>query len=510
MGTEKRLILFFILSFLFISIWYKIYSPRPQLQQINKTSAQTESQNVTKKNILQTEEKNTFKKEKKQESILKEIKNKKWKIILTENGNIKNFYIIEKKSLVDLILNKEKLPFKISINGFDILEWKNTKDNTFVSSFNNIYLEKSFNFNKNSFWFDLNLVFKNTFKENKSFPIEISWPSGLGIDKKLLKENSRMMKVWAKTEKSVLKLKPKKNEITLTGDWISLTNRYFFIAIKSNKNKYFTRKENKIPVIGIKDKVTLFPSEEKEINIKFFISPKSYTILKKEKQKFEKAMGFGVFGVLSVIFLKILNFFHSITGNYGWSIIILTLLINILTFPLTIKNLKSMHAMKKLQPYIEQLRKKYKDDPQKLNVEMMHLYKIKGVNPLGGCLPLLLQIPIFWALFSMLRQTFELRGAPFILWIKDLASPDSLFGHIPKAIPIFGGWPVGPLPLLMGVMMYIQQKSQSTNDPQTKALAWMPIFFTLIFFQFPSGLVLYWLFNNILTFLEQKIFLKDI
>ncbi|RLD15790.1 MAG: membrane protein insertase YidC, partial [Caldiserica bacterium] len=360
---------------------------------------------------------------------------------------------------------------------------------------------------KNKFKITIN----NKSKKNLKKSFEILWECGIGIDEKLKKENLRSMKVYFNTGKNVIKVKPsKKKRISLKGEWISLVNRYFFISFIEEEGRFFIEKRNSIPLVGIKKEIFLEKGGKEEIKIKFFASPKSYFLLKKEKKDFEDAMGFGVFGFLSIIFLKILKFFYSITGNYGWSIIILTLLINILTFPLTLKNLKSMHAMKKLQPYIEQLKKKYKDDPQKLQMELMHLYKIKGVNPLGGCLPLLLQIPIFWALFSMLRQTFELRGAHFILWIKDLASPDSFFGHIPEFIPIFGGWPVGPLPLLMGIMMYIQQKTQSTGDPQAKALSWMPIFFTLIFFQFPSGLVLYWLFNNILTFIEQKIFLKNI
>ncbi|OGS18816.1 MAG: hypothetical protein A2219_00180 [Elusimicrobia bacterium RIFOXYA2_FULL_50_26] len=158
--------------------------------------------------------------------------------------------------------------------------------------------------------------------------------------------------------------------------------------------------------------------------------------------------------------------------------------------------------MKKLQPHIKALQEKYKGDPQRLNVEMMNLYKTQKVNPLGGCLPMILQLPIFWALFTTLRNAYELRGAPWMLWVTDLSGPDALF-HV-------GSIAFNVLPLVMGIGMFVQQKLMSvTTDPsQSMMMYMMPVIFIFIFWNFPSGLVLYWLVNSMMTLAEQYIIMK--
>jgi YidC/Oxa1 family membrane protein insertase len=152
-----------------------------------------------------------------------------------------------------------------------------------------------------------------------------------------------------------------------------------------------------------------------------------------------------------------------------------------------------------------ELREKYKKDPQRMQKETMEIYKTHKVNPVGGCLPILLQIPVFFALYKILLIAIELRDAPFMLWINNLSAPDTLFGHIPAAIPLIGGFAIGPLPILMGATMLIQQKMTLTSmDPtQNKMMMLMPIIFTFMFLNFASGLVLYWLMNNILSIAQQ-------
>jgi YidC/Oxa1 family membrane protein insertase len=191
------------------------------------------------------------------------------------------------------------------------------------------------------------------------------------------------------------------------------------------------------------------------------------------------------------------------TGNYGWSIIILTVLLQLLVLPLTVKSFKASAAMKQLQPLVKDLQEKYKADPKRLNVEMLNLYKIHKVNPLGGCLPMLLQLPIFWALFTTLRNAFELRGAGWLLWVKDLSAPDSLM--------TISGISLNVLPLIMGVGMFFQQKMMSvSSDPAQKQLMYMmPVIFTFMFWNFPSGLVMYWLTNSIMTMAEQYFIMKN-
>ena len=208
----------------------------------------------------------------------------------------------------------------------------------------------------------------------------------------------------------------------------------------------------------------------------------------------------------------ILKFFYKYVNNYGIAIIIITVILKILFYPLTNKSYKSMKEMQKLQPKMEALKEKYKNDREAMNRAVMELYKTHKVNPMGGCLPMLIQIPVFFALYKALMYSIELRHAPFMLWINDLSAPDALFGVIPSGIPLMGGFPIGPLPLLMGATMVIQQKMTPSNmDPmQARIFMAMPIIFTFMFLNFPSGLVLYWLVNNILTIIQQAYINKSL
>jgi YidC/Oxa1 family membrane protein insertase len=219
----------------------------------------------------------------------------------------------------------------------------------------------------------------------------------------------------------------------------------------------------------------------------------------------EHVIDFGFFSIIARPLFWFLKWLYGLSHNYGVAIILLTIITRIPFFPLISKGQKSMKKLADIQPKMAEIREKYKNDPQKMQQEMMALYKTNKVSPMGGCLPMLLQMPVFFALYSTLSTAIELRQAPFMLWIKDLAQPDTLFGHIPHAIPFLGGFALGPLPLLMGATSFVQQKmTPSTADPkQQKIMMLMPIMFTFIFLNFSSGLVLYWLVNNILSIAQQ-------
>ncbi|MBF0275253.1 MAG: membrane protein insertase YidC [Nitrospinae bacterium] len=186
---------------------------------------------------------------------------------------------------------------------------------------------------------------------------------------------------------------------------------------------------------------------------------------------------------------KFLTFIVSYTGNWGWSIIILTILIKILFYPLTKKSFNSMKRMKELTPQLKIIQERYKDDRQKLSEEMMSLYRTNKVNPMGGCLPMILQIPVFIALYNVLLVSIEIKGAPFILWIHDLSVADPYYIY----------------PVLMGISMFVQQKiSPPMGDPlQQKIMMFLPLIFTFLFMNFPAGLVIYWVVNNVLTISQQ-------
>jgi YidC/Oxa1 family membrane protein insertase len=220
-----------------------------------------------------------------------------------------------------------------------------------------------------------------------------------------------------------------------------------------------------------------------------YIGPKDLDVLRDTGHFLEKSIDLGWFGFIAKPLLVVLKFFYRYTHNYGIAIIILTILIKILFHPLTRKQMESMRQMQKLQPKMQAIREKFKDDKERLNREVMDLYRTHKINPLGGCWPMLLQIPVFFALYKALLNSIELRHAPFMFWIQDLSEKD----------------PCYITPIIMGATMFLQQKmTPVAGDPnQQKMMMFMPLIFTFMFLNFPSGLVLYWLVNNVLTIGQQ-------
>lgn len=233
-----------------------------------------------------------------------------------------------------------------------------------------------------------------------------------------------------------------------------------------------------------------------------FLGPKEYSLLKSlgEGLHLDRAVEYGRLEFFIKPLIWLLKLFHKLVFNWGLSIILLTVFVKLVFYPLTRSSYRQMKALQALQPRIKEIQEKYKDDRQKMNEEMMALYRSQKVNPLGGCLPMLLQLPILYALYRALYVSIELRHAEFVWWINDLSSPERLF-HI----PIFGGADIGLMPVFMGFSMYVQQKmTPTTMDPaQAKIFMMMPVFFTFISFGFPSGLVLYWTVSNLLTIAQQ-------
>ncbi len=234
---------------------------------------------------------------------------------------------------------------------------------------------------------------------------------------------------------------------------------------------------------------------------KMYFGPKKTDVLKTLNVGAEKIVDFGWFDILAKPMVIGMNYCNKVTHNYGIDIILLTILIKIIFYPLSVKSYKSMKEMQKTQPILAKLKEKYKDDKAKLNQEIMELYKKKGINPMGGCLPMVIQIPVFFALYRALSAAIELRHAPFMFWINDLSAPEDLFTMHVAGFAL----PIRILPLVMGVTQVIQQKMTPTSvDPmQEKIMLAMPIVFTFIFWGFPSGLVLYWLVNNVISIAQQ-------
>jgi YidC/Oxa1 family membrane protein insertase len=242
-----------------------------------------------------------------------------------------------------------------------------------------------------------------------------------------------------------------------------------------------------------------------------YMGPKNLTVLEEVNRQLNRAIDFGWTGILALAFLRALKLFHYIAPNWGVDIILLTVAIRVAFLPMSIKSQRSMMRLQRLQPQVERLREKFKDDHDRLNREMVDLYKRNHVNPLGGCLPMLLQLPIFIGLYEALLNAVELRHAPFVGWIRDLSAPECLpIPGIPKlAFLPCGGIPV--LVLLMGMSTYFQQKMtpQSPDPNQQRMMMLMPLVFTIMFLNFPAGLTLYYFCSNALGIAQQYVLNRE-
>ena len=276
--------------------------------------------------------------------------------------------------------------------------------------------------------------------------------------------------------------------------WGGFQSKYFLAALipkKSEGTELIMKKVSETAgnLLMGGPKASLPPATQFSQSYVMYLGPKDLQILKAFGYDLDKALDFGWFDIVAKPMLEVMKFFYKYTGNYGMAIILLTLIIKILFWYPTHISFKSMKEMKKVQPEVAKLREKFKDDKEKLNKEMMELYRRYKVNPMSGCLPIAIQIPIFFALYKVLLFSIEIRHAPFYWWIQDLSAADPYYIS----------------PILMGASMFVQQwMTPTTGDPtQAKMMLIMPVVFTFMFLSFPTGLVIYWLFNNLLSIGQQ-------
>ena len=281
---------------------------------------------------------------------------------------------------------------------------------------------------------------------------------------------------------------------TVTGGWVAWLQHYFvtaWVAPKGENNIVQTRKDSKGNyIIGYTGpSLTAAPGAKVETSAVLYAGPKSQAVLKELSPGLELTVDYGILWFIAQPIFWLLQHIHSIVGNWGWSIIFLTMLIKGIFFPLSAASYKSMARMRAVAPKLAALKEQHGDDRQKMSQAMMELYKKEKINPLGGCLPILVQMPVFLSLYWVLLESVEMRQAPFMLWITDLSIKDPFF----------------ILPIIMGATMFIQQRLNPTPpDPmQAKVMKMMPIIFTFFFLWFPAGLVLYWVVNNCLSIAQQ-------
>ncbi|OWQ88573.1 membrane protein insertase YidC [Roseateles aquatilis] len=292
--------------------------------------------------------------------------------------------------------------------------------------------------------------------------------------------------------------------------WVAMVQHYFVSAWLRNEagpREFNVRplNENLYTVGMVTNFATVAPGASAKLDNQLYVGPQEEKKLEVLAPGLELVKDYGIFKVLSKPLFWLLDLLHKFLGNWGWSIILLVVLLKVAFYGLNASAYRSMAKMKAVNPRIQEMRERMKDKPQQMQQEMMRIYKEEKINPLGSCLPIFLQMPFFIALYWVLLSSVEMRGAPWILWIHDLSKPDSLFGHILSA-------PIGPLPLLMTASSLLQVwlNPQPADPVQAKMMWIMPLAFSVMFFFFPSGLVLYWLVNNILSIAQQWMINKQI
>lgn len=313
-----------------------------------------------------------------------------------------------------------------------------------------------------------------------------------------------------------------KKEFTSQGGWTGFGERYWFSAFalnnasKSNVRFSKTAKDTyqtdfvgsaiEIANGSVATNKTLFFAGAKEISLLDDYT-KKYDI-----EKFDLAVDFGWYYFLTKPFFYILDFLYNMIGNMGWAILVFAALLRLAMFPVANKSYESMSKMKKVQPKIQAIQEQYKDDKPRLQQEMMELYKKEKINPASGCLPMFIQIPVFFSLYKVLNIAIEIRHAEFIGWIKDLSAPDPMTISHMTGFPLPGFLDIGVWPILMGITMYLQQKlsPKPANKDQARMFALMPLIFMFMLGQFASGLVIYWTLSNILSIIQQKAIMKKV
>jgi len=495
---EKRLVLAIALSLLVLLSWSAL-APKPQLVD-NKVVITNKSQLVTSPQEIST-------------AIMPlavmppSVDFARETVKFTQDSREIIFDPVT-ASIVDVVFKdglEHRLPLKIGFLTDGNLSFKQhnvTKDSiSFVYEDQNKRIIKKFIIPNNSYVIELEIQIQNL----SPSPLLLNPQLVLGrLDLSTKNRQARYQDIFLGNKEKTMHLSAGKDFSSSEVKFIGLRDQYFCTIVEPDSLatsayiKKITPQESEVGLFM--SETNLKPGAQIGHSFRIYLGPQELKTISNAKPEWAAIIYFGTFDFIAQLLLQLLGFFYGLVHNWGLAIIILSISVYFLLFPLSIKQMRSMKEMQILQPKIEALRKELKDNPQKLNKEIMELYKEHKVNPLGGCLPLLLQMPIFFALYQALIRSVALRGAHF-LWIKDLSSPDKAF-IFKNSIPFFGNQ-INILPILMAIGMFVQQKismAKATGEAaqQQKMMSIiMPIMFGVIFYQMPSGLVLYWFVNSL-------------
>lgn len=510
---EKRTLLFIVISLIVIITWDYLFYPKKTMQSNQAgadkaASIQTETSKkpleklstIDGKNVSDTLTPIEIKTSRYQGFFVKEIGFFKRLLLnnFTFDKNQQKLVDLLREGFVDIydILNIDDKLYKVLYKDIKVVDKGKTKDITVSAEVEGILVTKTITIDNDGFTGNINYKF---FSSSDSKKIS----SGIVIAQKFKGINQSeegnpsphffANKSFESPSERQLKKTFKAANVTYGG----IAEKYFAVFLVDPKESLLaesTLKDEHIETTLFFPSINIEKGKEIVYELKFYAGPKDPEILNSLGYHLNAAVDYGFFHFIARPLLVILNFFYKYSKNYGISIILLTILIKLAFFPLSHKSYKSMKALQKLQPKMEEIRKKYANDKEALNREMMLLYKRHGVNPLSGCLPMLVQIPFFIALYQALMNAIELRQAPFMFWLNDLSAKD----------------PYYVTPILMGATMLIQQiLTPSSGDPtQKKMMYLLPVVFTFMFLNFPSGLVLYWLVNNVFSIFQQLYTMK--
>jgi YidC/Oxa1 family membrane protein insertase len=383
-------------------------------------------------------------------------------------------------------------------------------------------LVKLLTFYADRFSFDASFQFVGMEQIISNYEYQVTWENGLRYQElnTINESNFAKASVFAGGELTEIDAtsfgENYKQSLSGRVSWAATRNKYFAVAIlpreKESQGALLEGNRIHLPDNGAKENYSFalkmpFTGQSYETDrFTVFLGPLDFDVVKKYNVELERIMSLGAAWIIrpisEYVIIPVFKFLRMFISNYGIILIIFALLIKVVLYPLTKSSMTSMRKMQKLQPMMDEIRAKYKEDPQKMNQQVMRLYKEYGVNPAGGCLPMLLQLPILYALWAVFSATIELRQASFIWWIKDLSSPDIIV-TLPFKLPLFAIDQISGLALLMGVTMFVQQK-MSVKDPRQKMMVYlMPVMLTLLFNSFPSGLNLYYFMFNLLSIGQQ-------
>jgi len=503
LSNQSRIIIATVLSFLFFATYDHFFIPKQEVTteqptQVEKSVASTAPVASTASTTLAKVPTQTTQTK---EEVIATVVSDKYELKIDRLGRISKFYLREAKytdengeriQLVDAelgpfpleirfsdtTLNTQAFATSYTTSSSDVKVGANGTKITLTQSLSGLHVEKILTFYPNGNY-DLEVKLDNS----KEYFITPGFRPNVAVDNytfhgSLIKEADDTLRVIdsgdAKGEKG-----------SMTASFAASTDRYYATML------YNLNIGIDVVVSPVNDDFPLlFIKGKDDLKLGGYIGPKDHVTLSAIDVRLADVIEYGFFTFISRPLFKLLQFLHSVFGNWGWSIVAMTLLIRLVLFPLTYKGMVSMNKLKELSPKIKELQAKHKGDKQKLNTQTMELYKKHGANPMGGCLPMLLQIPVFFAIYRVLQNAIELKGAEWILWVDDLAVMDPYF----------------ILPVAMGATMFIHQRITPTNftDPmQEKIMKFLPLIFTFFFVTFPAGLTLYWFTNNLFSIAQQ-------